>query len=33
MILKTIVFPQPGGENKGGKTNKGSIKITTKPAK
>ena len=32
-ILKTIVFPQSGGENQGGKFNKGKTRIEKIPAK
>lgn len=33
MILKTIVFPQSGGENQGGKFKRGNAKIKKKPIK
>ena len=33
IILKTIVLPQSGGENQGGKFNKGNAKIKKKPIK
>ena len=33
IILKTIVFPQSGGENQGGKFKSGKAKIKKNPTK